>query len=198
MAVDPVFLQLLQRIRQGDANAAYELVRSYESVIRVAVRSRLRDPAISRVLDSMDICQSVMASFFPRAALGEYALEEPKQLVGLLIKMAQNKLNYQLRQHRALKRDIKKVVSVDDSQAPELPGQGPTASQVAEAQELLEAVKQRFSAEEMAIAELRQLGCTWDEIAQQMGGTPDARRKQFGRAVQAAGDQLDMDQNGSI
>ena len=32
----------------------------------------------------MDICQSVMASFFVRAALGQYQLNTPEQLLNLL------------------------------------------------------------------------------------------------------------------
>ena len=39
---------------------------------------------------------AVMKSFFPRAALGQFDVAEPKQLVGLLVKMARNKLGHQL------------------------------------------------------------------------------------------------------
>jgi RNA polymerase sigma-70 factor (ECF subfamily) len=39
----------------------------------------------------MDICQSVLASFFVRAAVGQFELDRPEPLVGLLIGMARNK-----------------------------------------------------------------------------------------------------------
>ena len=67
--------------------AAAELVRHYEPAIRRAVRVRLVDTRLNRLLDSMDICQSVMASFFVRAALGQYELNTPDQLLRLLATM---------------------------------------------------------------------------------------------------------------
>ena len=81
MSVQPDFAEFLRRIRCGDPEAAQELVRRYESTIRLAVRTRLTDPALERQLDSADICQSVLASFFVRAAAGQYDLADPGQLV---------------------------------------------------------------------------------------------------------------------
>lgn len=72
------FAEFLRRIRAGDEHAAAELVRRYEPAIRLEVRLRLGDPRLRRVLDSMDICQSVLASFFVRAAVGQYDLERPE------------------------------------------------------------------------------------------------------------------------
>jgi RNA polymerase sigma-70 factor (ECF subfamily) len=48
------------------------------------------------VFDSMDICQSVLASFFVRAAAGQYDLQEPGQLIALLFRMARHKLAHQV------------------------------------------------------------------------------------------------------
>src|ERR1700746_726766 len=92
MSDEIIFADLLVRVRRGDPDAAFELVRKYESAIRVAVRTRLSDPALRRQFDSMDVCQSVLASFFVRASAGQYDLQEPRQLVALLTRMAQNKL----------------------------------------------------------------------------------------------------------
>src|SRR5262245_19448533 len=64
MPDDDSFAGFIQRIRAGDARAAEELVRRYESDVRVAVRARLTDPLLRRQLDSLDVCQSVFASFF--------------------------------------------------------------------------------------------------------------------------------------
>src|SRR6516225_780589 len=95
------FQALLGRVRAGDADAATELVRRYEPAIRRAARVRLLDTRLNRLLDSMDICQSVMASFFVRAALGQYELETPAQLLKLLATMTRNKLANQVKSHRA-------------------------------------------------------------------------------------------------
>src|SRR5262249_8797908 len=66
------FEDLIRRVRAGDQDAATELVRRYEDSIRRAVRFRLADTRLVRVLDSMDICQSVFASFFVRTAAGQF------------------------------------------------------------------------------------------------------------------------------
>jgi RNA polymerase sigma-70 factor (ECF subfamily) len=62
MAEELGFRELIQRIRAGDGQTAAELVRRYEPTIRRVARVRLLDTRLQRVLDSMDICQSVFAS----------------------------------------------------------------------------------------------------------------------------------------
>lgn len=193
MSAATQFQKLLHRLRQGDEQAATELIANYESVVRIAVRARLRDPVYARLFDSMDICQSVMASFFPRAALGEFDLEEPQQLVGLLVKMAQHKLSNQVRRHRAQQRDLKRDISAHDDRAAELVGATPTPSRIAMGRELLQEVHGRLTLEERQIADLRQQGFLWDEIARQLGGSPEARRKQFQRAIQVIATDLNLD-----
>src|SRR6476619_7176990 len=101
MADDSTFGEFLLRIRAGDEQAAAELVRRYESAVRVEVRMRLADSRLRRVFDTMDLCQSVLASFFVRAAAGQYDLERPEQLVRLLVAIARNKVAYQARRQQA-------------------------------------------------------------------------------------------------
>src|SRR5215510_13664761 len=98
MNQDDSDVELFRRVRAGDANAAAELVRQYEPAIRRRVRVwlRLQDPRLQRVFDSMDVCQSVLASFFVRAAAGQYDLQEPGQLIALLFRMARHKLAHQV------------------------------------------------------------------------------------------------------
>ncbi|MBC8354995.1 MAG: hypothetical protein H8E66_23705 [Planctomycetes bacterium] len=66
------FDALITRVRRGDERAAEELILRYESDLRVIARVRLTDPRLRRMMDSMDICQSITANFFNRAvsALG--------------------------------------------------------------------------------------------------------------------------------
>src|SRR6516225_7135137 len=68
MSDDNIFACLIRRLRGGDPRAAEELVREYEPAIRLEVHCRLRDPRLRRAFDSLDVCQSVLASFFVRAA----------------------------------------------------------------------------------------------------------------------------------
>src|SRR5262245_14297246 len=107
MTDDPSFHDLIRRAR--DDQAAAELVRRYESTIRLTVRVRLRDPALRRLFDSLDVCNSVLGAFFVRAASGQFELDTPRQLLHLLVTMARNKLtNYALRQ-KAARRDQRRL-----------------------------------------------------------------------------------------
>src|SRR3954468_23495881 len=99
------FAEFIRRIRAGDGQAAAEMVRRYEPLIRREVRLRTEDRRLERVFDSMDVCQSVLASFFVRTAAGQYDLDRPDQLAGLLILMARNKLAATARQQHRQRRD---------------------------------------------------------------------------------------------
>jgi hypothetical protein len=61
---DQHFADLLRRARQGSEQAAADLIRAYEPERRRFIRFRLTDPDLHRFLDSPDVCQSVLASFF--------------------------------------------------------------------------------------------------------------------------------------
>src|SRR3954447_24576673 len=78
------FSNLVNRLRSGDETAARQLLSQYEDAIRRFIRVRMTDPALKRQMDSIDVCQSVMADFFVRTALGQFEIESPQQLIGLL------------------------------------------------------------------------------------------------------------------
>ena len=101
---DEAFQNLIRRVRSADEQAAVELVRLYEPEIRRIVRVRLVNPKLQAVIDSFDICQSVLANFFVRAAAGQFELETPEQLLQLLVTMARNKLRDASRRQRATPR----------------------------------------------------------------------------------------------
>src|SRR5207244_8854167 len=103
------FFTFMKRVRAGDEQAATELVRLYEPEIRREVRLRLRDSRLRRDFDSVDICQSVLASFFVRAALGQYELEKPEQLIKLLVTMTRNKLIGKIRKMHSQTRDHRRI-----------------------------------------------------------------------------------------
>jgi RNA polymerase sigma-70 factor (ECF subfamily) len=182
MSAQPDFAEFLARIRRGDSQAAQELVCRYESAIRLAVRTRLTDPALKRQLDSVDICQSVLASFFVRAAAGQYDLADPAQLVGLLVRMARNKLAAHARFHRRQRRDAHRVTG-QDSAAERVADGGSAPDQIAAARDLLAALRAGLTPEERELADRRGAGEGWAEIAAAMGGTATARRMQLKRAI---------------
>jgi RNA polymerase sigma-70 factor (ECF subfamily) len=184
----------IQRVRQGDERAAEDLVRRYEPEIRLEIRTwlRLRDPRLRRVLDSMDICQSVMASFFVRAAVGDFDLEKPRQLIQLLVGMARNKLADRVRHHQRKRRDVRRVGASDPQE--EMPAEvQETPSQIASNRELLELFRAKLSDEERRLADLRAMGSDWAAIAQEVGGTAEGRRKQLSRAITRIAGELGLD-----
>src|SRR5437868_13668463 len=105
MLDENAFRELIRRVRSGDGGAAAELVRRYEPTIRRIARVRLADERLRRRFDSLDICQSVFASFFVRAALGQFELDGPEQLLAVLVSMSRRKLVDQVRREGAARRD---------------------------------------------------------------------------------------------
>jgi RNA polymerase sigma factor (sigma-70 family) len=197
MADDNTFADFLGRIRAGDEQAAAELVRRYESAVRVEVRMRLADSRLRRVFDSMDLCQSVLASFFVRAAAGQYDLERPAQLVRLLVTIARNKVAYQARRQQAQRRDQRRNVAAD-RQGWEPAGAEPSPSRVVSGRELLAELRRRLTPEELRVADLRAEGQHWAEIAATLGGTAQARRRQLARALDRVAAQVDLEGRGDV
>jgi RNA polymerase sigma-70 factor (ECF subfamily) len=184
------FTEFIRRIRAGDDEAARELVKRYEPIIRREVRVRLRDPRLHAQFDWTDICQSVMASFFLRAASGQYELRQPEELMRLLVVMTRHKLAHQERKHRALRRDSRRLEERDPAYLEGHAAEAASPSRLVAGRELWDEYRSRLSDEERELANLRAQGCDWPEIAERMGGTAQARRKQLARAVRRVLEEL--------
>jgi RNA polymerase sigma-70 factor (ECF subfamily) len=192
---DPsAFTALMTRVRAGDEQAATELVRQYEPLIRREVRLRLEDRRLGRLFDSMDVCQSVLASFFLRTAAGQYDLERPEQLIKLLVSMTRNKLASAARRQHRQRRDNRRVVSGKAEALDAVASAGPSPSSLVAGQELLARLRQSLTEEEQQIADLRGQGLAWAEVAARLGGTAQARRMQLVRAVERIARELGLDE----
>ncbi len=187
------FSDLIRRVRGGDEAAAAELVRRYEPAIRRVVRIRLADSRLTRAFDSMDVCQSVMASFFVRAALGQYHLDTPDELLKLLATMARHKLADQVDRERAACRDNRRVEE-GSAETREVHSRASSPSRQVAARELLEEVQRRLSPEERQLVELRNQGLDWAAIAARLGGSPEALRKRLARATERIARELGLDE----
>jgi RNA polymerase sigma-70 factor (ECF subfamily) len=175
MSSQPTFQELLDRVRAGDQEAMTVLVRKYEPAVRRTVRVRLLDARLRRILDSSDVCQSVMKSLLNPAALQRYKLDTPDDLLKLLARMARNKLIRRVRKENAKKR-------TPGTPPPPTPPP-PSPSSVVIARELFEKARGHLTAEEWTIWELQEQGLTLDEIAKQVGGTGESVRKKLERAL---------------
>jgi RNA polymerase sigma-70 factor (ECF subfamily) len=194
MTEPDTFSAFITRIRAGDEQAAVELVRQYEPLIRREVRLHLEDRGLNRLFDSMDVCQSVLASFFVRAAAGEYDLQQPGQLVKLLVTMSRNKLASAARRARRQKRDHRKVAADSDKLHLAVAGDPSPSVQIA-GKELLERLRALLSEEENRLVELRGEGASWEQIAAELGGAAQARRMQLSRALDRTVRELGLEEN---
>ena len=186
------FRELLSQARQGNPAAAEEMIHRYESEIRREVHLRLTDPRLRRLLESMDICQSVMASFFVRLWAGQYEIEYPGQLVRLLLSMTKHKLIDQARFWTAARRDLHREVSRD---APDGDALTPAVqdTDVVETADLVAKVRSHLSPDERELVSLRQMGHDWQEVGQRVNLTPDAARMRYNRALARVLRELGLD-----
>ncbi len=184
------FQVLVAQVRAGEGQAAAELVRAYEPALLREVRMWLTDPGLRRLVDSADICQSVLASFFLHVATGDFDLQSPSQLVGLLATMAHNSiLNHQRRQ-QTRKRDAGRLVA-DGSLALEgVADRRPSPSQAVADAEVIQRALDLLTPEERHVLDERAAGRSWPELAAEMNTTPEALRKNFARAIERVSESL--------
>jgi len=146
---------------------------------------------LHRVLDSVDICQSVLGNFFVRAALGQFDLETPDDLIALLVTMAYHKIVDKVRQpsNRVAELDgpLSRDTIVDRGEAPD---------EIAAGRELLQEFLRRLSEDERRLADLRSSGLDWKAIAGRVGGTSEGVRKQLDRAIRRVMCELHLEEDG--
>lgn len=190
MLTDAQFTDLMSRARKGDEQAALALVQEYEPEIRRAARLRLTDPKLRRIVDSIDICQSVFGRFFRSAAEGSFELESPAQLLLLLTTMTRNRvIDEHRRQTTAKRANLEFNESVDPEQ---LIVDSPGPRTAAAARELLEEVRSRMTPLELAVADLRGAGRSWEEIAGELNESAEKLRKLLERALERVRQQLNV------
>ncbi len=184
-------LRLLERARAGSPEAAAELVRRYEPLVRLAVRSRLRDRRLRRTLDSLDVCQSVFGRFFVQVTVGKVELSGPDDLLAYLVTLARNRLRDHARREYAEKRDVGLLVGGEALEAVRAGGASP--SRLTAGRELLEEVRRRLPEHERYLAEQRAAGREWNDLAAELNAGAQALRKRLERALARVVQSLGLD-----
>jgi RNA polymerase sigma factor (sigma-70 family) len=197
MSTEETFRLLIRRVRAGDAAAAAELVHQYEPEIRRAIRVRLTDHRLRRVVDSMDICQSVLGNFFLRVAAGQFDLERPEALIALLVTMARNKVRDQARRQHAERRDQRRMATAGAEMLTAVADATDSPSRIVAGKELLEAVHKQLSDEERFLADQRAAGRQWSDIAAELSSSPEALRKRLARALDRVAQTLGLNESGN-
>jgi DNA-directed RNA polymerase specialized sigma24 family protein len=180
---------LLSKVRQGDDAAAAEIVRLYEPEVRRFIRFRLSSPSLRRMIDSLDICQSVLANFFVRITNGEMLPCDSRSLQALLLTMARNRLLDHVRFNRASKRDVRRTAAgMEGLEFVTDPGKSPSNEVIAE--ELVRAIRAQLAPEDLQLVEARFSGRDWNSLTADFGGTPESLRKRVSRAMDNAAKSL--------
>jgi len=172
---EPQFQRFLAAVRTGDQRAAEELVHQFEPALRRVIHRRLSDTRLRRVFDTMDIVQSILGNFFPRAAAGQFKLKNSEDLRKLLVTMAINKLTSKFRK--------------EHNQGGEIPeGYEPKTdiyhpSQTPDNQDFLRVMRGRLAEEDRLLFDLRAKGRTWTEIGKQLRKPADSLRIRLARVI---------------
>ena len=114
-----------------------------------------------------------------------------EHLAKLLVRMTRNKIASLARKQRARPADQRRVE--DSGLEEKILAPAPSPSTVVAQRELLQEVQRRLSAQEQQLVSLRIEGHAWPAIAEQLGGTPEARRMQLTRALDRVEQQLGID-----
>ena len=118
-------------------------------------------------------------------------MQQPDQLLRLLVVMTRHKLANQVRRHRAEMRDCRRLEACDPAYLEGRSALAPSPSRLVAGRELLAELRCRLSEEERVLADLRADGCEWVEIAARLGGTAESHRKQLARAIDRVEQQLE-------
>jgi len=160
---------LLARIRDGDEGAARELLTRYEPKVRLVVRRQLPRLLRSR-FDSIDFLQSIWGSFFHKIQTGPSDLKEEQNLIAFLAWAARNKVIDEYRRAATQKHDVHRerrlgtAGHVERHLAP-----GDTPSQLAQAHETYDRLRDLLPEDRRVILELKAAGHTCKEIGDRLG-----------------------------
>jgi RNA polymerase sigma-70 factor, ECF subfamily len=104
MAASPEEQVLIDLWRQGDQDAARQIVERYVDRLLLLARRRISQRLASRV-DAEDIVQSVFRTFFVRVKDGQFVFADQDDLCKLLVRITLHKTLRQVAFHKAAKRD---------------------------------------------------------------------------------------------
>jgi RNA polymerase sigma factor (sigma-70 family) len=160
----------LIRIKDGDEDAARELLRRYEPEVRLVVRRQLPRLLRSR-FDSLDFLQSVWGSFFRKVRTGPAEFEDSRHLVAFLARAAKNKVIDEYRRAGSRKADMSREESLwgEGDRPKELADPIDTPSQVAEARETFGRLRDLVPEERRVVIDLRAEGLSSREIGDRLG-----------------------------
>lgn len=164
------FERLMERIRDGDAEAGRILFERYGKDIQMIVRRRL-DQRLRSQFDSVDFAQDAWASFFDIPP-ERHTFQTPEELVAFLTVLARRKLlDAQRQRFQGAKRNMRRVRSLQPDRN-EPPARQPTPSQFALAEDEWERMLLNKPPKLRKALELLRAGYSHREIISMLGLRP--------------------------
>jgi RNA polymerase sigma factor (sigma-70 family) len=188
---DANFPEWMRRVRSGEPAAVSEFVNRYGPQIRRAIRVRGTGGRLQRILDSEDLCQTVMRRFFDHVGDANTPADNPATLLNWLLEVARNRLREQHRRERASKRGGGRLREVDPTALDRLAGDNPNIEARTADRELLAWLMGQMTPDQRLVAERRAAGEEWAEIARDNGTTAEAMRKRYRRGLEALVKEVD-------
>jgi RNA polymerase sigma-70 factor (ECF subfamily) len=164
---DPVFAALLRRMRAGCPDAAQELFERYQRPLRLVIRRRLHR-RLRTIYDSLDFVQSVWASFLQTPPEDDDC-RTSNTLEAYLARVATNKVIEVYRQRmQTVRHDLSRERGYAAlGKEPSAQDPGPTASQLAIAEEHWQRLMEGQPPKVRQVLELLRHGHTHVEVARQ-------------------------------
>ncbi len=173
-------MDMLQRWREGDQQAADDLFQLYGERLIALARGRISDQ-LARRLDPEDVVQSACRSFFRGASEGRFQPQHGGDLWSLLVAITLNKLHLQMRRNSAAKRAPGREqfgqVQEEADVIAGLPGREPTPLEAVALVDEVEKLMRGLAPLERKILEMRLQGHHLDEIGAAVGRTERTVRR---------------------
>jgi len=126
MQPDSSFVDLMERVRRGDQDAARRIVDTFFRRLIGLARTRLEGPILQKE-DPEDVVQSALASFFRRQVSDPFELTGWDSLWGLLATITLRKCGHHVEYYLARCRDVRPETAAPDDAAGE-PADEPEAA----------------------------------------------------------------------
>ena len=157
---------LIDRLNDGDLEAAERVFLAYEPYLRIAV-SRQLNGALRSKLDTMDIVQAVWADVLAGFRDSGWRFSDRRQLRAFLLTLARNRL---IDRRRHFRRAIERERPLDDLEPRDLAAANqPRPSEVAQGRELWASLLAQCPPQHRDMLTLKRQGLTLAEIADRTG-----------------------------
>jgi RNA polymerase sigma-70 factor (ECF subfamily) len=165
LAADPLD-SLLEKLGQGDPDAAEEVFRAYEPYLRLVVRRQLSENLRAK-FDSMDIVQSVWADVLVGFRRAAWNFQDAAHLKAFLVRVAKHRLIDRFRQHHRAIEHERSFNSAELEAFSEPEASRPSAE--VHADELWQQMLEACPPAHRPLLGLKRQGLSLDEIASRTG-----------------------------